>query len=81
MNIKNVILIALAIFGGALFLLLQKHSKEQGSSFEQPTSPVIDKPAIRYRAPDFTLIDLDDSEYKLSDAQGGAVVMTFWTTW
>ena len=44
-------------------------------------SPVIDKPATRYRAPDFTLIDLDNNEYKLSDAQGDVVVMTFWTTW
>jgi len=81
MNIKNVILIALAILGGALFLVLQKQSKEYDLSFEQSTSPVIDKPAVRYRAPDFTLIDLDNSEYKLSDAQGGAVVLTFWTTW
>lgn len=81
MNIKNVILIVLAISGGALFLVLQKHSKDYDSSFERPTSRVIDKPAARYRAPDFTLIDLDNNEYKLSDAQGDVVVMTFWTTW
>jgi len=81
LNIKNVILIALALTGGALFLLLQKQSKEYGSSFEQSTSPVIDKQAARYRAPDFTLIDIDNNEFKLSDAQGDAVVMTFWTSW
>lgn len=81
MNIKNVILIALAIFGGALFLVLQKHSKDYDASFDQSVSPVIDKPTARYRAPDFTLIDLDNNEYTLSDAQGDVVVMTFWTTW
>ena len=81
MNIKNVILVALALLGGALFLVLQKHSKDYDASFKQPISPAIDKPTARYRAPDFTLIDLDDNEYKLSDAQGDVVVITFWTTW
>jgi cytochrome oxidase Cu insertion factor (SCO1/SenC/PrrC family) len=81
MNVKNVILIALALCGGALFLVLQKHSKDYDSSFEQPVSPAIDEPDTRYRAPDFTLVDLDNNEYKLSDSQGDVVVMTFWTTW
>jgi cytochrome oxidase Cu insertion factor (SCO1/SenC/PrrC family) len=81
MSIKNVFLIVLAIFGGALFLVVQKHSKDYDSSFEQTLSPVIDKPAARYRASDFALMDLGNNEYKLSDAQGNVVVMTFWTTW
>lgn len=81
MNIRNVILIALAVSGGALFLVLQKYSKDYGSSFEQPMSRLMDKPAARYRAPDFTLTDLDNNEYKLSDAKGDVVLMTFWTTW
>ena len=81
MNIKNVILIALAVSGGVLFFVMQKHTKDYGSSFEQSMSPSIDKPAARYRASDFTLVDLDNDEHSLSDAQGNVVVMTFWTTW
>ena len=81
MNIKNVILIALALSGGALFLTLQRHSKDFDSSFEQSISPAVDKPAARYLAPGFTLIDLDGNEYELSGALGDVVVMTFWTTW
>lgn len=81
MNIKNVVLLTLAISGGALFLVLQKYSKDYYSSFEQPGVPVIDKPAARYRAPEFTLVDLDKNEFKLSDSQGNVVAMMFWTTW
>lgn len=81
MSIKNAILIVLAISSGALFLVLQKHTKDYGSSFEQSTRPVIDEPTARYRAPDFTLIDLDSSEYKLSDTRGDVVLLTFWTTY
>jgi len=81
MNFKNVILLTLAIFGGAMFLVLQKYSKDYYSSFEQPRTPVIDIPTARYRAPDFTLPDLDKNEFKLSDSQGNVVAMMFWTTW
>ena len=81
MNFKNAILLTLAISGGAMFLVLQKYSKEYYSSFEQPRAPVIDQPAARYRAPDFILADLDQNEFKLSDSQGNVVAMMFWTTW
>ena len=81
MNVKNVILIAVALCGGALFLVLQKHSKDHDSSFEQPMSPAIVEPDAGYHAPDFTLADLDNNEFKLSDSEGDVVIMTFWTTW
>ncbi|MFW2368968.1 MAG: peroxiredoxin family protein [Desulforhopalus sp.] len=81
MNFKNVILLTLAIFGGAMFLVLQKYSKDYYSSLEQPRVPVINLPTTRYLAPDFTLVDLDQNEFKLPDSQGNVVVMMFWTTW
>jgi cytochrome oxidase Cu insertion factor (SCO1/SenC/PrrC family) len=81
MNIKNAILLALAITGGALFLAVQKHTNDDGTSFNQPMNPSMDMPAARYRAPDFTLVGLDNTEYALSDALGNVIVMTFWTTW
>ena len=81
MNVKNLILVILAIFGGGLFLFLQKYSKEYYSSFEQPRAPLIEQSAARYQAPDFTLVDLDDNEFQLSGARGNVVAMMFWTTW
>ena len=81
MDAKNVILIVLALLGGALFFALQRHAKDNDSSFKQASSPAIDKPAARYAAPDFTLADLDNEEHSLSDLRGTVVVMTFWTTW
>ena len=81
MNIKNIILITLAIFGVTLFLVLQKDSKDYNSSANQPQAPVIAQPAARYRAPDFTLTDLEENEIRLSDSRGRVVAMLFWTTW
>ncbi|MBT8345816.1 MAG: redoxin domain-containing protein [Desulfofustis sp.] len=80
MNIKNIILIVLAIAGISLFLFLQKYSKNNYSSFEQPRAPVIDQPVSPSRAPNFTLVDLDKNEFKLSDARGEIVALMFWTT-
>jgi cytochrome oxidase Cu insertion factor (SCO1/SenC/PrrC family) len=71
----------LAISSGALFLVVQKHTSDDGSSSKQPMTPSMEMPAARYRAPDFALLDLDNNEYALSDAHGKVVVMTFWTTW
>ncbi len=33
------------------------------------------------RAPDFTLLDLDSSEIKLSDYRGRVILLNFWATW
>lgn len=81
MNVKNLILILLAIFGGGLFLFLQEYSKDYYSSFEQPRAPLIEKSAARYQAPDFTLVDLDENEFQLSGSRGNVLAMMFWTTW
>lgn len=34
-----------------------------------------------YKAPDFTLPDLDGKRYQLSDLKGKVVVINFWATW
>ena len=81
MNIKNIILVILAVSGISLFLVLQKYSKDYYSSVSQPQAPVIAESAARYRAPDFTLTDLENSEFRLSDSRGSVVAMMFWTTW
>lgn len=81
MNAKNLILITVAILGGGLFLLLQKHSNDSYSSSEQQRATLVEQSASRYQAPDFTLEDLDKNDFQLSASRGNVVAMMFWTTW
>ncbi len=79
MNVKNFILVTLAISGAALFLVLQHYPKDPSSTL--PREPVIEKVAGRGLAPDFTLADLDQNAFQLSGSRGKVLVMMFWTTW
>lgn len=81
MSIKDIFVIILILSGGALFLVLQKYSHEQYSSNDQSKAPVAGKPAPRYRAPDFTLADLEEIDFRLSHSREDVVALMFWTTW
>ena len=81
MNKKNIIFIILIISGGALFLVLQKYSREHYASSDQPKTPDASISTPRHSAPDFTLIDLEGNNFKLSYSRGKVIVMMFWTTW
>ncbi len=84
MNVRNLILVTLALSGAALFLVLQKYPKDISSPEQpqvQPQVPIIQKPASRSPAPDFTLTDLDANPFQLSGSKGNVLVMMFWTTW
>ena len=39
------------------------------------------RPSHEYRAPDFTLRDMNGASVRLSDFRGKAVVLNFWATW
>ena len=79
MNAKNFILVTLAITGAALFLVLQHYPKDPSSTL--PRAPIIEKVTAPGLAPDFTLADLDENDFQLSDSRGKVLVMMFWTTW
>ena len=79
MNAKNLILITLAFAGVALFLVLQNYPK--GSSSTQQRAPLIENVTSRGLAPDFTLADLDEATFELSESRGNVLVMMFWTTY
>lgn len=36
---------------------------------------------VNHKAPDFTIIDIDGNEYKLSEFEGKPVVLNFWASW
>ena len=79
MNAKNLILVTLAFAGVALFLVLQNYPK--GSSPPQDRAPLIENITSRGLAPDFSLADLDDATFQLSNSRGNVLVMMFWTTY
>ncbi|MBM7623959.1 TlpA family protein disulfide reductase [Sporohalobacter salinus] len=47
----------------------------------QETSDVPIKPKVNFRAPDFTLTDLNGNKVKLSDFRGQVVFLNFWASW
>lgn len=76
--------------------LEQKASKEENSeggmtettdnahqpNVEEPTAPSVEtKPKVQMSAPDFTVIDRQGNEVKLSDYVGKPIVLNFWATW
>jgi len=40
-----------------------------------------DDAAVEFSAPDFTVLDADGNEVKLSDFKGKPIVINFWATW
>jgi hypothetical protein len=79
MNAKNLILVALALSGVSLFLVLQNYPGDSYST--QQRAPVIEDVSSRGLAPDFKLADLDHKTFQLSGSRGNVLVMMFWTTW
>lgn len=50
-------------------------AENQNASSDEATEPELEK------APDFTVIDKDGKEHKLSDFKGKPVVLNFWASW
>ncbi len=42
---------------------------------------VVEAPRLGYRAPAFSLSDLEGKEHSLDDYAGQALILNFWTTW
>lgn len=52
-----------------------------GAGFVADATGLPPAPRPGHPAPDFSLLDLDGKTVKLSDLQGKAVLINFWTTW
>ena len=48
---------------------------------EQTGGPQTDGADNRIKAPDFTVVDADGNEVKLSDMEGMPIVLNFWASW
>ncbi|ADL11561.1 TlpA family protein disulfide reductase [Acetohalobium arabaticum] len=51
------------------------------TELREKASDVPIKPKVDFKAPDFTLTDLNGKKVKLSDFKGQVVFLNFWATW
>ena len=71
-----VTLLVLVIVIGGSVLLYQNLGQNVDLGDVMPTQAASENPA-----PDFTVIDADGREVKLSDFRGRGVVLNFWASW
>ena len=86
-NIKWItIAVALVVLIGGATILYNNLSKDySGNNLLQNTTESVsnkdDQNSEKIEAPDFTVLDYDGNEVKLSDYKGKPVVLNFWATW
>jgi thiol-disulfide isomerase/thioredoxin len=88
-NIKWIIIaIALVVLIGGATVLYNNLSKDfggdsllQNTTEAQNTEENNSDESEKIKAPDFTVLDYEGNEVKLSDYKGKPVVLNFWATW
>ena len=88
-NIKWIIIaVSLVILIGGATILYNSLSEDFGSdSLIQNTTEATNNTednsqnSEKIKAPDFTVLDYDGNEVKLSDYKGKPIVLNFWATW
>jgi peroxiredoxin len=73
-----ILVLALSNPAGAFF---HKRRSSTSSSEDIFKKLMIEKPATRIQAPDFTLQDLSGKRVRLQDLRGKVVFLNFWATW
>ena len=81
-SVKLIVSVALliAIMAGAV-VLYNKLSDEYGGGNLAVSTTAESGSVNTYAAPDFTVLDYDGNEVKLSDFKGKPVVLNVWATW
>lgn len=80
-----VVLIAFIVGASVLYNALgdkfnvNQLSVEDSTEAGQTTN--IEETTANHEAPDFTMIDIDGNEHKLSEFEGKPVVLNFWASW
>ena len=74
-----ILLIAVAVF--AYNALSKEVKPDSGAQLPLEQNDESDKGADKEKAPDFTVVDLDGKNVKLSDMIGSPVVLNFWASW
>lgn len=83
-----VLLLILAIVVVSLFIYNMTDRRDEESALENQSENNAEQDDLPnefdpedYRAPDFTLFDLDGEEVSLSDYRGKTILLNFWATW
>lgn len=81
-----VVFAALLIGAGILYTNLADQVEVGGLATQPPTESIPDASvetteAVDYSAPDFTVLDWEGNERKLSEFEGRPVVLNFWASW
>ncbi|MEE2877125.1 MAG: TlpA disulfide reductase family protein [Candidatus Neomarinimicrobiota bacterium] len=83
MNIKRILAVSVILVGFLIAGII--FSGNDGYSDAQPVGETVASTSARssssFRAPDFTLPDVDGKKVSLSDYEGSIVIINFWTTW
>ncbi|MBC8214382.1 MAG: redoxin domain-containing protein [Candidatus Marinimicrobia bacterium] len=78
MNKRKLIIVGLLILVGSILFLTAQGEKtvteEQKKAIQEVAEDV-------FKAPDFTLFDVNGTEYTLSKLKGKVVLVNFWATW
>lgn len=71
----------IAIIAGAAILYPKLEKIYKPEAMEEPTTEQGEQENNSYAAPDFTILDQEGKEVKLSDFKGRPIVLNFWATW
>lgn len=74
-----VVLVGVVVGATVLYDQLSGQYDEPDLSTDAP--PVSDTESDGFATPDFTVLDYDGNEVKLSDFKGKPIVVNFWATW
>ncbi len=88
MNKKGILILCIVfavvlIGAGVLYSNLSDNLQIGGLATQPPTEsvPAETTEAVDYSAPDFTVLDWEGKERKLSEFEGKPVVLNFWASW
>ncbi len=80
-NIHYIVIVAVALIVGAVYLNKPKDSGTASSQEVPAENAVMETPGDGKLAPDFALTSTDGKTIRLSDYRGKVVVLDFWATW
>ena len=76
-----VIILLVGVIGGATLLYNKLGKDYERGNLSSSADTQSSESEEEIKAPDFTVLDYDGNEVKLSDYEGKPIVLNFWATW
>lgn len=74
-------LVALLVFSAVLYNGIKDKVSNDNLAVTEPSAEEQENQNEPILAPDFTVVDIDGNEVKLSDMRGKPVIVNFWASW